>query len=281
MTSFSRVTNDLSLSELLQVLQLKPKLLLLGYGLSEEDQIPQFDGILKGVWSRSPGNINPFTNPSGKNMVFGWFGWRMSLIRRKSHSHHFSAVERLVETLDIDVLATQAVDAQIRNGAAPHVLELFGNTFNGRCVHCGAAYGPLAIEQLGSGKHASCTQCTGDVFPDVSMFDWNKKVAITTQFLSAYQTAQVVICVAGDPELTPEIAADSFGPGSRKQLLELEPDRITLRSAGSGRYATYATLAKMADAKFGHPHPLHSGNGYRGGITFLTGMATLAATNEQ
>lgn len=281
MTSFSRVTNDLSISELLRVLQLKPKLLLLGYGLSEEDQIPQFDGILKGVWSRSPGNINPFTNPSGKDMVFGWFGWRMSLIRRKCHSHHFSAIERLVEALGVDVLATQTVDAQIRQGTAQNILELFGNTFYGRCVRCGAAYGPLAIQQLESGKHASCKQCPGEIFPDVSMFEWNKKDVIRTQFSSAYQSAQVVISVAGDPELTPEISVDSFGPDSRKQLLELEPDRITLRRAGSGSYATYSTLMKMAEAKFGQAHPLHSGNGYRSGITFLTGLTTLAATNEQ
>lgn len=281
MTSFTRVTNDLSISELLGVLQLKPKLLLLGYGLSEEDQIPQFDGILKGVWSRSPGNINPFTNPLSKDMLFGWFGWRMSLIRRKNHSHHFFAAERLVEALGIDVLATQTVDGQIKQDTAPNVLELFGNTFNGLCVHCEAAYGPLAIQQLESGKHASCKQCAGEIFPDVSMFEWNKKEDIRTQFLSAYHSAQVVISVAGDPELTPEIAADSFGPGSRKQLLELEPDRITLRSSGSGRYATYSTLAKMAEAKFGHAHPLNSGNGYRNGITFLTGLTTLAATNEQ
>ena len=191
-------TGQLNLAALQGVINSKKLVCLVGYGLSEEagnPQIPQFDGILKGVWSSTPGNIDPFDNGKGQETVLGWFNWRKQMINRKNRIGYFDSICKLKQSLESMLVATQCVDGQLRLTDLPEVHELYGNIFNGRCSKCGI---PEDI-----GMRASCSACGGLIFPDVSMFGWNQKLETQRMVQTAVNSADALILIGTDPMLAP------------------------------------------------------------------------------
>ena len=247
-------TRQLNLTALQRVVNSKKLVCLVGYGLSQEagnPQIPQFDGILKGVWSSTPGNINPFDNGKGQETVLGWFNWRKQIINRKSRIGYFDSIYKLKQSLESMLVATQCVDGQLRLTDLPEVHELYGNIFEGRCGQCGG--------QEDSGKHISCTVCGGCIFPDVSMFGWNQKVETQRTVLTAVTSADAIILVGTDPMLAPlhELYATNYSC----RILEVVPTGLMLSDQVTRLKATASELSDLLKQESGiqlPPPGLHS-----------------------
>lgn len=247
-------TGQLNLTALQRVVNSKKLVCLVGYGLSEEagnPQIPQFDGILKGVWSSKPGNINPFDSGKGQETVLGWFNWRKQIINRKSRIGYFDSICKLKQALESMLVATQCVDGQLRLTDLPEVHELYGNIFEGRCGQCGG--------QEDSGKHISCTVCGGCIFPDVSMFGWNQKVETQRTVLTAVTSADAIILVGTDPMLAPlhELYATNYSC----RILEVVPTGLMLSDQVTRLKATASELSDLLKQESGiqlPPPGLHS-----------------------
>jgi len=247
-------TGQLKLSALQGVVNSKKLVCLVGYGLSEEagnPQIPQFDGILKGVWSSTPGNINPFDNGKGQEAVLGWFNWRKQIITKKCRIGYFDSIVKLKQSLESLLVATQCVDGQLRLTDLPEVHELYGNIFNGRCSKCGI---PEDI-----GKRASCSACGGLIFPDVSMFGWNQKLETQRTILTAVTSADAIILVGTDPMLAPlhELYATNYSC----RILEVVPTGLMLSDQVTRLKATAPELSDLLKQESGiqlPPPGLHS-----------------------
>lgn len=265
-------THDLSFADLKGALHGASKLIVCGYGLSEEDHIPQFDGILKGVWSGPPRNIDPFNSEFGREMVMGWFGWRMHLIRRRNHDQHFSCCSGLAANLGTVTVATQTVDGQLSQSGMEGTLELFGNIFRGRCIGCKSVYPGLSEEDLEPGNQPICDNCGSTFFPDVTMFAWNQQDTAMARFATHYHTANTIISIGTDTELTPEIDPQAFVRGTRR-LIVIAPDRITLYGQGNARYAAIPELAKMLEESYGIHLPTPGNPGFRRSTEFLAHCA--------
>jgi NAD-dependent SIR2 family protein deacetylase len=247
-------TGQLILAALQRVVNSKKLVCLVGYGLSEEagnPQIPQFDGILKGVWSSTPGNINPFDNGKGQETVLSWINWRKQIINRKSRIGYFDSIYKLKQSLESMIVATQCVDGQLRLTDLPEVHELYGSIFGGRCGQCGS--------QEDSGKHISCSVCGGCIFPDVSMFGWNQKVETQRTVLTAVTSADAIILVGTDPMLAPlhELYATNYSC----RILEVVPTGLMLSDHVTRLKATVSELSDLLKQESGiqlPPPGLHS-----------------------
>lgn len=241
-------TGQLNLNALQRVVNSKKLVCLLGYGLSEEagnPQIPQFDGILKGVWSSTPGNINPFDNGKGQETVLGWFNWRKQIINKKSRVAYFDSIVKLKQSLESMVIATQCVDGQLRLTDLPEVHELYGSIFDGRCSKCGS--------QEDIVKHISCAACGGFIFPDVSMFGWNQKPETQRTVLTAVNSADAIILIGTDPMLAP--LHDLYATNYSCQILEVVSTGLALSDQATRLKATSSELSELLKRESGMQLP--------------------------
>lgn len=237
-------TGLLNLTALQRFVNSKKLVCLVGYGLSEEagnPPIPQFDGILKGVWSSTPGNIDPFDNSKGQETVLGWLNWRKQIINKKNRIGYFDSIVKLKQSLESMVVATQCVDGQLRRTDLPKVHELYGNIFDGRCSKCGT--------QQDIAKHISCTVCGGCVFPDVSMFGWNQKLETQRTILTAATSADAIILIGTDPMLAPlpELYATNYSC----RILEVVPSGFMLSDHVTRLKATASELSDFLKSESG------------------------------
>lgn len=255
--------DQLNLTALKQVVNSKNLVCLIGYGLSEEagnPQIPQFDGIVKGVWSSTPGNVDPFDNGKGQETVLGWFKWRKQIINKKNRVGYFDWIAKLKQSLESMVVATQCVDGQLRLTDLPEVHELYGNIFDGRCSKCGSQ------EEIG--KHISCAACGGCVFPDVSMFGWNQKRETQRTVLAAVNSADAIILIGSDPMLAPlrELYATNYSC----QILEVVPTGLALSDQSTRLMLTSSELSELLKRESGIQLPPPGEHSIIGSLKFLS-----------
>lgn len=258
---------QLNLTSLQQVVNSKKLVCLVGYGLSEEagnPQIPQFDGILKGVWSATPVNVDPFDNGKGQETVLGWFNWRKQIINKKSRIGYFDSIVKLKQSLESMVVATQCVDGQLRLTDLPDVQELYGNIFDGRCSKCGTT------EEIN--KRIWCSACGGCIFPDVSMFGWNQKLETQRTVLTAVTSADAIILIGTDPMLAPlhELYATTYSC----RILEVVPNGLTLSDHATRLKATASELSDVLKRERGIHLPPPGQHSIIGSLKYLTQLVT-------
>jgi len=270
-------TTRLSLTELLKALKYEKKIAVVGYALSAESAIPQFEAILNGVWSGSPQNINPFDDNDGRDTVLGWLGWRMQLIGKKDHCAFFQACHDLKSALKLSLLATQAVDGQLRSGGVQDVKELYGNIFEGRCVRCGVSNGSLSPKMIAPGHVPKCNACGGNVFPDVTMFGWNQKLEALQEVLSAYRRADTAILIGIDSSLAP-FSLENSSSAAPNYILNVHPKAFVLSSRSHIQKATAEELADDFDKKHGKRLAPPNTQNIHGNLKFLV---TLVQTSER
>lgn len=217
----------LNLSELQSALNSRRKLCVLGYGLSDELDLPHFDDVLSGVWSGVPKNIDPFVDSRAKKAVLNWFAWRMRLIAKVRPSRMAAVCAELQRVLDLSMIATQTVDAYWRLGGMRDVQELYGDVFDGRCLRCGDNTSFPTWQEAVSAWELPCMVCGGAVLPDVAMFGWNRKELLLDRFLAAVKEAEVIILVGVSEVLAP--FRNGRLPGDfRGRILEILPEAFVL-----------------------------------------------------
>ena len=264
-------TAPLDLSGLRQVLDSNQLVCVVGYGLSEEASIPQFDGILKGVWSSKPRNIDPFEDTRGRDTVLGWLNWRKQIINKKDRTEYFTPVLELKRALPSLVIATQCVDGQLRKTGLQEVHELYGNIFEGRCSQC-------SLEADIDDDLKRCA-CNGVVFPDASMFDWNLKSEALKAIQTAAINADALILIGSDPSLAP--LHELYSRGYAGQILDVLPNGFLLSDRFGIRKATAPDLTSHLEKEHGTRIPVSGGYGIFENLKFLVQLVKAMHQDEQ
>jgi NAD-dependent deacetylase len=262
-------TAQLSLIQLLRALKCKKVVAVIGYALSEEAGIPQFEAILNGVWSGAPKNINPFNDGYGREVVLGWFGWRMQLICKKSHEPFFQAVCDIKAALNLTLVATQTVDGQLRFSGLHDAQELYGNVFDGRCSRCGIVAPSLLPKMMHASMHPICESCGGNIFPDVTMFGWNQKTKTQDQIKTICAEADTIILIGADLSLAPFNGRNSLGTYPNK-VLEVLPKELVLSERSTVLRATPKELSDELDKQHGKNVPLPNFSSLKSNLEYLT-----------
>lgn len=178
-------------------------LCVVGYPLSGESGAPHFHDIVQGVWSRlsSTSRINPFVSPSDYKLVMDWFEGRKRLIERRAKQKPFLILKELAQVAGLAIVS-QCVDGQIRrNGFDAD--ELFGNVFEAICFDNGHVFPNWTAPQMDSEGHLLCPDCGSRLFPNVSMFGWNKKEELRKAVANRVAKARILMLVGTDPKIAP------------------------------------------------------------------------------
>lgn len=242
-------------------LKQRGKVCVVGYGLSFEAGAPHFYDILTGVWSKKPGQIDPFCAGAGRAAVLEWFAWRLHLISRIAKPGPFRALKVFQESYSLTVIS-QCVDGLARFNGIQDLIEPHGNAFGNRCAGCDFTE-PAAIKAPPD-KHAyqACPNCGEPLFPDVTMFGWNRKQNLLDKANSACCKAGLIIKIGADTSLAPlgpdPIALDGV------PALTIEKGSLAFQDRGTRFSGSVQDLAEEVEQLTGkrlsaQDHVTHSG----------------------
>lgn len=198
----SRRTIDFPTERLRRLFAKRHTVCIVGRALSFEARAPDFADILDGVWSQGPGisKCDPFCSSDGYRVVMDWCLGRRRMIEELTDSSVFATLKRLQDSVGLSV-ASQCVDGLMRrNGIDGH--ELYGNVFEVRCQTNGHEFASWP-DSMSSEERAGCPICGSTLFPNVSMFGWNRRAKEHGDVVSRLQGCELLVRIGADANLEP------------------------------------------------------------------------------
>lgn len=205
------------ITELAQQIRAAESIVVLtGAGMSAESGIPTFRDAQNGLWSRfDPEDLaTARAYQQDKALVWGWYVWRMAMVRAaQPHAGHQALAELAVTKPGLSIV-TQNVDDLHERAGARDVVHLHGSLFASRCFACGRAHKDMHLPADAAQKPSlrlmppRCTHCDGYVRPGVVWFGeplpqlaWRKAERCATEcdLLIAIGTSGLVFPAASLP----------------------------------------------------------------------------------
>lgn len=148
-----------------------------GAGVSQESGIPTFRDAMTGLWQHFDAEMlaTPQAYAQDRELVWGWYEWRRTLVRRCQPNPAHRAIAAMSAQLPKLTLLTQNVDDLHERAGSADVVHLHGSLFQPRCTHCRRAYvlPPDAPTQPEGGQRLlppRCSHCGGWIRPGVVWF---------------------------------------------------------------------------------------------------------------
>ncbi|WP_454832807.1 SIR2 family NAD-dependent protein deacylase [Pseudoxanthomonas wuyuanensis] len=209
--------------------------ILTGAGMSAESGIPTFRGQHDSLWSRfDPQQLaSADAWRADKALVWGWYRWRMALVRQaQPHAGHVALAGLAIKHGNVS-LVTQNVDDLHERAGSQVTAHVHGSLFALRCFDCGQPYRSplnLADPQTAPLRLAPprCPQCGGDIRPGVVWFgealpgeEWSaaEAAAASCDLMLVIGTSGLVYPAAGLPALAQRHGA---------RVVEINPETTAL-----------------------------------------------------
>ncbi|SBT40476.1 SIR2 family NAD-dependent protein deacylase [Micromonospora auratinigra] len=147
-----------------------------GAGMSAESGVPTFRDALTGLWHRyDPQSLaTPQAFAADPDLVWGWYEWRRSAVRRARPNAGHLAVAAIEAHVPQPLVVTQNVDDLHERAGSPDPVHLHGSLFAPRCCACAhpAPAGADADEPAGGRRlpPPRCVRCCAPVRPGVVWF---------------------------------------------------------------------------------------------------------------
>ena len=233
-----------------ELVNLKEKICIVGYGLSAESHAPHFTDIIQGIWSASESNLNPFISADNYRVVSAWFNWRKQIIRKFQRAEAFQMLGKLQQDLDLTI-ATQCVDGLIKLNSIDGAYELYGNVFDAKCYGSGHKFSNWPSPNEEMSETTTCKICGSRCFPDVEMFGWNKKQEVRNALMDRINRSSLLILVGVDKSLAPfdDISSELL---TRLPCIEILEDAIVIREGTLIHNATIKELEEELEKRLGN-----------------------------
>ena len=148
-----------------------------GAGMSQESGVPTFRDAQSGLWAR----YDPMQLATAEAFrahparVFGWYLWRLRLVRAVSPHAGHTALTRLAERFDDLTVVTQNVDGLHRRAGSKRIIELHGAIEAYRCFDAGHPFDSREVDGFlakpdGDTPPPACPQCGSPIRPGVVWF---------------------------------------------------------------------------------------------------------------
>ena len=143
---------------------------LSGAGMSAESGVPTFRQAQDGLWSRYDAAqlATPEAWRRDPALVWGWYLWRMALVRAALPNAGHEALAAAARGRDLRIV-TQNVDDLHERAGSDGVIHLHGGLFEHRCFACARAHGEIAIPDAATAplrvEPPRCAHCGGRVRP--------------------------------------------------------------------------------------------------------------------
>lgn len=218
---------------------------LTGAGISKESGIPTFrdrDGLWRNNDPAKLASYSAFIN--NPKLVWEFFHDRQESIRTKEpNKAHFAISE--IELLKKSWLLTQNIDGLHSKAGTKNIIELHGNIFNVKCIHCN-----LKDEfDINSDIPPLCNDCGSVLKPDVVLFeepldkeDWNIAIDVAS-------SCDVMIIVGTSLEVGPVNTLPNLAYKNNGFIVEinLQDTWFTPYTDFSFRYSGSVILPKIAE----------------------------------
>ena len=200
---------------------------LTGSGVSAESGVPTFRDAQTGLWARyEPQDLaTPEAFERDPELVWGWYEWRRSLVRRAEPNPGHKAFVQLEKIVPSFALATQNVDGLHLSAGSENVLELHGNIMRSKCSVEGLEAEPRPGDE---NVPPGCPNCGAFLRPDVV---WFGEALPEDTFAAASATARscdVFFSVGTSSLVYPAASLPSEAARSGAMVVEVNPDDTPL-----------------------------------------------------
>ncbi len=199
---------------------------LTGAGISAASGVPTFRGK-NGLWRNyRPEELATFSafqrNP---HLVWEWYLWRRSIIRKVQPNAAHYALKELEEILPNLTIITQNVDNLHQLAGSRKVIELHGNIMRSRCSRCGKPY-PEEVD-LREGI-PTCQDCGGLIRPDVVWFGEFLPPQSLEQAQQVARNSEVFFSVGTSAVVEPAASLPYLAKTNGAFLVEINPEQTPL-----------------------------------------------------
>jgi NAD-dependent deacetylase len=220
-----------------------------GAGISAESGVPTFRDDLTGLWARfDPQQLaTPEAFHADPDLVWGWYEWRRSRVRRAGPNPGHLALTAIQERVPAATLVTQNVDDLHERAGSRAVIHLHGSLFAPRCVGDPAHPAPVAdtADEPREGRRIAPPRCDacgalirpgvvwfGEALPE-DAFEAAVDAAANCDLLLTIGTSGVVYPAAEIPKIAARAGAAVIQVNPRPTPLD-EVCAINLRGTAAG-----------------------------------------------
>jgi len=194
---------------------------LTGAGISVPSGIPDFRSPGTGLWA----NVDPMevahidafrADPS---RFWGFYRPRFQTLGSKQPNAAHAALAELESRGMLDAVITQNIDMLHVKAGSRNVIEVHGSIRTSSCFDCGAGYELDDVPALFAEDGAAiCSQCDGNVKPDVVLFGEMLPAAAMAEAERLATEADLMLCVGSSLEVFPVAGLPSVTLASGGQL---------------------------------------------------------------
>ena len=218
--------------QLIESLRRAPRVMVLtGAGVSAESGVPTFRDRLTGLWERYDAAelATPDAFDSDPALVWGWYEWRRTTVRRAQPNAAHLAIARLAGKVPRLTLATQNVDDLHERAGSPGVLHLHGQLARPYCEKClepflGAEADPDPPEGGRRLEPPRCPACGGRVRPGVVWFGESLPQAPWRAAVAAARQCEVFFCIGTFALIQPAASLIDLAQQSGAVTVQVNPN---------------------------------------------------------
>lgn len=214
-----------------RVRQSRHPLILTGAGISAESGIPTFRDAQNGLWSQfDPEDLaTPEAYRADKALVWGWYVWRMAMVRAaQPHAGHHALAElaRLKPGLTV---VTQNVDDLHERAGSVDVLHLHGSLFASRCFACARPCGDVELPADAIDRPTlrlpppRCEHCGGPVRPGVVWFGESLPAEAWQQARAAAEACDLLLAIGTSGVVHPAASLPGIAKAHGARVVEINP----------------------------------------------------------
>lgn len=221
--------------------------------MSHDSGIPTFRGAHNGLWARfDPSSLaTPDAWRSDKELVWGWYLWRMAMVRQAQPNAGHLALARLQSAIPLDVV-TQNVDDLHERGGSAATIHLHGELFNCRCFDCARPHGEIDLTGVSPDRPAlrvpppRCEHCGGDVRPGVVWFNESMPEQPWEQSVAAVQACDLLLVIGTSGLVYPAAGLPGLAQKQGKAIIEINPEATPLSNLADIHWPVSASMLAQA-----------------------------------
>lgn len=210
--------------------------ILTGAGMSAESGIPTFRDAENGLWSQfNPETLaTPGAYRKDRDLVWGWYVWRMAKVRAaQPHPGHAAMARLQAIKPDVSVI-TQNVDDLHERAGTRDVVHLHGSLFAPRCASCARPYPDFTIpadaaeNPLLRREPPHCRHCEGFVRPGVVWFGESLPGDAWSTAASRAMDCSLLLVVGTSGLVQPAASLPDLARSHGARIVEINPSATHL-----------------------------------------------------
>lgn len=206
---------------------------LTGAGMSAESGVTTFRQATDSLWSTySPMELaTPDAWRRDPALVWGWYLWRMALVRDAEPNRGHRALAAAAEKRKLDIV-TQNVDDLHERANSKGVVHLHGSLFAHRCFACARPHGDFWIPPAASApfrvEPPRCGHCGGRIRPGVVWFGENLPAGAFRAAESTVTKCDLMLVVGTSGIVNPAATLPRIAQRHGAKIVEINPQESEL-----------------------------------------------------